>query len=506
MALKKIGKFFTGFLVLLFLAIGTTAVYFYSKGYRINFTNRTIDKSGVLSIETTPRKATIFLNGKEIGKTPRAITGLAEGDHEILITKDGYQDWATTVTVSAEQSIPIEATLFYEEPEIDKIDIDDIQDYVVDQAFFDGENHIALFTTHSVDQTKLQVWGYQINRRFWELESDSFLITEFLLQAIEDSEIPAINISSYNIQISPDSQRALLSTNIDSKTKYYTFYTDRFTETPIEIESINQIGQVTPIWSNDSQYLVFSKNNELRTLNIDSLVQTVLFEKNESDTFVWTSTQNSQIYYIDPAENDYSINRIGTVGDDISPVLEEVTTQSSLTFVDGETSNTKFDVTDIRISDNGDYIILFEKDRVLIYSFRDDSYSSYPSENPGFISFSPDSDKFIYSNGDVPNLMEFTLEVENGDPVHQVGPKVILDIHTNYRPTGYRWLPDSSAILFSYPNNSEEHDISAISCEGLNIFLAISNIYKDSFAVGNSGRYLVSICNDNQLCKIDLRE
>lgn len=503
--LKKVRKFLTVLFILILLAAGTAFVYFYSKGYRIDLIQREISKSGVVSIETTPRRADVFVDGKNKGKTPRAITGLPEGEHEILIQKEGYRNWTMTVTVSAEQSIPIEATLFYLEPEIEKLSVDDLTEYTIDEIFFDENNQIAIFTTLS-EESNLQIWGYPINRRFWELDTDPFLITEFLTEEVEGSILPVINITNYNIQISPNSQRALLNTTVDDISKYYTFYTDRYEENPTEITNVNQFGQELPIWSKDSQFLVFSKNNELRTLDIDSFVQTVLYEKDSSDSFIWTSTENEQIYYIRPSEKNYDVYRVRATGNNNSLVLESVISQSSLNFVDGETADTEFDVTDIQVSEDGEYLMIFENDRLVVYSFKDDNYSSYPAENPVFMGFSPNSDKFLYTNGNVPNLLEFTLTVEDGHPLHTVGPRVILDVHTSYDPHTYKWLPDSSSILFSHPNSSDQYNITALSLDGLNEFLAISNVYSDKFAVGNSGRYLISVCEDSQLCKITVRE
>jgi hypothetical protein len=506
MALKKIKSFLTVVIVLVLLSAGTAGIYFYSKGYRIDLTQGEISKSGVISIETTPKRANVYIDGNNKGKSPRAITGLSEGEHEIIIQKEGYREWKMTVTVAAEQSIPIEATLFYLEPNIEKISTKELSDYVIDQIFFDQNNQIAIFTVLSTEESKLQVWGYPINRRFWELDTDPFLITEFLTTEIEDSQIPMLNIQNYNIQISPNSQRALLNTTADNTSKYYTFYTDRYVEAPAEITNINQFGEVLPLWSQDSQFIVFSKNNELRTLNIESNVQTVIFEKGDEENFIWTSTENSQIYYVKPKENDYDIYRVRTEGDSNTIVLENVISNSSLTYVDGETSNNNFDATNIKISENGEFLIVFEQDRVIVYSFKEDEYASYPAENPIFTGFSPEYDKFLYINGDTPNLLEFNLTVEDGDPIHSIGPRVILDIHTSYNPISYRWLPDSSSLLLSHPNDSETYDLTALSVEGLNEFLAISNIYSHKFAVGNSGRYLVAVCEDGQLCKVTVRE
>ncbi|MFH1547381.1 MAG: PEGA domain-containing protein [bacterium] len=507
MKIKKLGGFISLIFVLILLAAGTLFVYYYSKGYRIDILNGEIERTGVITVETIPRRATIYVDGKEKGKSPKAITDLTEGEHTVLIKKDGYQDWSMTVTVVPEQSIPVEIVMFYSTPLSDLISLPDIDTYQIDKFYTDKNNQIAIFTVMEETESILQVWGYPINRRFWELETNPYLITEFNIQTTAtEVPTPIIDPDNFEILISPNSQRAILSSTVNSENSYFLFYTDRYVEEPAELDNLKFTGDVTPTWSEDSQYLVFSKNNELRTINVDSIVQTIIAEKTEKDEFIWTSTDTSQLYFVEKRSADYSIVRIRATGNNKSTVIENVVSLSSLSYTDDSEPKSSV-VNDIHVSENGDYLIIMETERILVYSFKEDEFSLYPAENPVFLSFSPEGNKFLYTNGNNPNLFEYNMIVSSGDPIHVLGPRTLLDIHTVYSPRYFAWDPDEKSVLFTNLNSDNAtYTIHSLSIDGLNEYVVYGLSHNDKFAIGNSGKYLVGVCEDEMLCKITVRE
>ncbi len=66
---------------------------------------------GSLNIESTPNLATIYIDGKEVGKTPKSISQLLIGQHEIKLTQDGYADYTETVTIAKDERKQVQATL-----------------------------------------------------------------------------------------------------------------------------------------------------------------------------------------------------------------------------------------------------------------------------------------------------------------------------------------------------------------------------------------------------------
>jgi len=75
-------------------------------------TGKRLDTSGVMRIQVDRPGAVVTLDGKEIGLSP--LTGsqrVLEGPHTVVIQKDGYVRWSTTLSVAAGAEVPVEAQL-----------------------------------------------------------------------------------------------------------------------------------------------------------------------------------------------------------------------------------------------------------------------------------------------------------------------------------------------------------------------------------------------------------
>jgi hypothetical protein len=67
--------------------------------------------TGSLSVNSTPSGATIVLDGTTRGPTPTNLTGISVGNHTIVLKKNGYNDYSTSVTVSPGRTASVSATL-----------------------------------------------------------------------------------------------------------------------------------------------------------------------------------------------------------------------------------------------------------------------------------------------------------------------------------------------------------------------------------------------------------
>ncbi|MDP6433075.1 MAG: PEGA domain-containing protein, partial [Candidatus Scalindua sp.] len=66
---------------------------------------------GTISIESAPTNARIFLDGKEIDKTPKIIKNILPGKHLLEARMDGYEDWGEVVDVEAYNDYALKAVL-----------------------------------------------------------------------------------------------------------------------------------------------------------------------------------------------------------------------------------------------------------------------------------------------------------------------------------------------------------------------------------------------------------
>ena len=66
---------------------------------------------GSLNIESTPNYATVYLDGKKIGETPKFVKEILVGTHEIKVSKDEYNNYVEAMTVTKGEKKQIKVVL-----------------------------------------------------------------------------------------------------------------------------------------------------------------------------------------------------------------------------------------------------------------------------------------------------------------------------------------------------------------------------------------------------------
>ncbi len=82
-------------------------------GQNVSYTVELVEiaKDGSISISSVPRGGRIFLDGSEVGNTPITIENVAQGVHQIVITKPNYKAWVESIYVKAGQQVSVTASL-----------------------------------------------------------------------------------------------------------------------------------------------------------------------------------------------------------------------------------------------------------------------------------------------------------------------------------------------------------------------------------------------------------
>jgi hypothetical protein len=70
-----------------------------------------VPKVGSLEIFSTPKEATVFINGEIVGESPYGINNLEVGEYQIRLEKEKYVDFEKTITVSENQVSRIDAAM-----------------------------------------------------------------------------------------------------------------------------------------------------------------------------------------------------------------------------------------------------------------------------------------------------------------------------------------------------------------------------------------------------------
>ena len=66
---------------------------------------------GALNVESTPNFCKLYIDGKDMGTTPKSLAEILIGQHEIKLTKDGYADHTETVAITKGERKQVKATL-----------------------------------------------------------------------------------------------------------------------------------------------------------------------------------------------------------------------------------------------------------------------------------------------------------------------------------------------------------------------------------------------------------
>ncbi len=115
--LAKYRVLFTLLAALLIILV-TVGVIIRARGFKPNFKNRTLDRTGLIAANSIPTGAHIFLDGRLTSATNTNIDLLDPKTYKIRIEKDGFSTWEKDVEVKADLVTDINALLLPQAPEI----------------------------------------------------------------------------------------------------------------------------------------------------------------------------------------------------------------------------------------------------------------------------------------------------------------------------------------------------------------------------------------------------
>ncbi len=113
-----------GFGVLVFLIV-TPILVIYARGFKIDWENRALVKTGALVIKTEPNKTDIYLDDEKLSsQSPANVRFLLPDDYSIRLEKEGYQSWTKRLTVKSQivtwaNNNRDFVTLFYKNPALE---------------------------------------------------------------------------------------------------------------------------------------------------------------------------------------------------------------------------------------------------------------------------------------------------------------------------------------------------------------------------------------------------
>ena len=457
--LKRSFPVFVSVLITLSIYTGTLAIYLYASGWRVDFSNQSVRRTGVLTVESSPTFATIYIDEEAIGRTSKS-TALDIGTYNIKVSKDGYYDWNKEVTIVEEKSTPIFPWLIMTEFE-SKIGFNSeksLQKYWVDDTY----NHLLLLLE---DDLGYEFVHYDLNTEFWELGTNPTVILN--LDNSDDEPI-----SNFDIQLSHSGELALLTIDNTIRSNKYIIPTNKISNYDTlenNLIDLSEFPDYDITWSLDNKYLLLESESDVLSYDFAKDTKYLLMRKlNDKDK--WTTDQEGFFYtfkHLETSEEDilkYSLTQYKLDGSSPREVIPTVYFQNNTEYIQNYRS-TGFDfsfftnspectqtigiITQFSINQKAKGVYIQTTQSTYWYDIVTGKYitvSPYPVE---LIEFSQDNDKLLLKNSTKYEI--FTFDKEDGDHTVNIGAKDVENLLFD-QVKNINWISNSSYISFEEDN------------------------------------------------------
>jgi hypothetical protein len=466
----------------LFITIGTIIAISYIRGYNINIDGK-LEKTGVISLNSSPSFSNTYLDQESIGKTPQTKSLISAGTHNVRIEKDGYFTWDKDIEIKEGKATPITVPLYYSSPEKEEILKGE---KTIVEIFNDNEKeNIFFMTTKDVSnpedskETQLvQIQKYATQTRFWQNSNNPTLVFE---QVLLTGNLPTLSPSqdgkylllefSYGeiilqdeeLPVEPMEGAYILATNNT---------TDELISLPSSLEDIAE----DFIWSTTDSLLVYTENI-LLSVEVPDFSQTVLLTGEISD-IVYTLDEKGNLYYLSLTEEQeadgiteksyYSINQTTPSGKD-SEVIGKIYFKDTDTYLNSDSpeelqtpftnsaSNYRFagEIKSFTVDSKTDSIIIQTEFALYRYNLETEKFTVISTGNSELLSFSPEHDRLLYRNPI--GVGVFTFDKEEADHISHLGSEILLGESKSYEIISISW--HESAGMFVYQDVYGTHTI-----------------------------------------------
>ncbi|OGZ33710.1 MAG: hypothetical protein A3I88_02110 [Candidatus Portnoybacteria bacterium RIFCSPLOWO2_12_FULL_39_9] len=314
---KQTRRLLLASLIIIFL-LAAPAVLFYAWGYSFDWQNKKPVITGGIYLESIPKKAEIYLDGRLKNHTPRLLKRLVPKEYQIKLIKEGYYSWQKKLKV--ESQLVTEARnilLLPQAPEIELID----------------DNLTENFSLQSLFPKK--------EKEIFELQEPSYILYKSNPERTAQTQISVAPLplnQTYQIIVSPNQNLAALS----EQGKLYLFNPEKkiFEELAENIKGAQ--------FSDDDKKILYFSQSEIWVAYLkDNLIQPYK-KAGEKELITRLSQEIKQaIWY--PKTNEHIILAVGQVikiieldNRDIRNITDFIETQASQIAYDAKTEKLYF--------------------------------------------------------------------------------------------------------------------------------------------------------------------
>lgn len=466
--------------------IGTSLlIYYFSKGYRLDFSKKEIRKTGVLTVESEPSGANYYINGENLGRTPRGKT-LDTGIHTVSVWKKDYREWKKDVEILEERTTPIYPFLILE----------NIQKTTLWESKFPIEKHwINKYSSHFIfltqnEEETFTLWTYRINTPLWYLTNNPI-------------QVLTLDSNDFDLQISPNGQLAILKTD-----NLYIIELQRTNILenliPLELPLPAESYQIS--WAMDNKHIMLESEENILALDTSDSTVLTLVDKVQGEECVWTTDGEGFFYIVEVLHTEeeqqyiYAFKQRKLDGNSEKYVIEEAYFQKDEEFVqhyrDSENEYPEFSnspqstqttgqITALEVNQSAKGVFIQTTTSSYWYNIETQKYrmiAPYPGE---LLKLSPSLEEFFFVNEE--NLYTFRFKKEEDDHTRKLGLTRIDGLQKE-NVTGLNWLSNSSYISYI---EDEKLFISEEDGENKQEIVSTENILL--YSIKNSREYIVTL-------------
>ena len=222
------------FLIVVFISL-LLGLIAYARGYRLNFSKKTITSTGILVTSSYPDGAKIYINNELKGATNSNLT-LPPGKYQVEIKKDGYSSWEKNLTVKGELITKADALLFPQNPSLSPI-----TSLGIVRAFFSPKSNKTVLFSQNENIEKDGIYLLENTKK------PLSIFNPLKLLALKTILPEDFQLKNGKITFSPDGKQIILTTPTSS----YLFSTEEETKEPFDITSSKET--IEQAWLKDEE-------------------------------------------------------------------------------------------------------------------------------------------------------------------------------------------------------------------------------------------------------------
>jgi hypothetical protein len=453
----------------IFVYVGAIAIYFYANGWRVGTVNQFFIKTGVLTVESDPFLANVYVDGEEKGRTPKSVS-LPTGIYDVSVFRSGYIEWKKSIEIKEQKSTPVYPWLIKEEIANEELLLLEDKEYV--GSWTNESKDHTYFLTYQYNTTSLQymysLYRFDLNTTFWDLSTNPKIILTF-----EMAQPPEIELL-----LSPSGLQSILTISTADSTTHYLLDMSKISTLNTSTQlNISAFSKYTMSWSRDNKYLIFESDSDLISFDIDRQTRYLLIKKEQDKEYTWSTDEQGYFYKIELRNNgaseeefedsiySYTLTQELMDGSSSNLLLDDLFFQKYYEYIDRyrddtgagkyapftnspESTKSVGKIQEFSIHQNAKGIYIDTETSSYWYNMDTQKYylvSPYPSE---MIRIAPDNYRFIFK--DTIGYWIFTFQKEDGDHTNQIGAKRIDNLGNDI--SDMYWLANSLYITYIKEN------------------------------------------------------